>query len=67
MYMYSGVSAVAFLTAILFWFTFHHYDKQERQMNELDADDSEWKHKNDDSSEAGSVHGQQEQTINEKL
>jgi POT family proton-dependent oligopeptide transporter len=27
---------VSVLTAIIFWFTFHHYDDQEEEMNTLE-------------------------------
>lgn len=50
MWMYTGVSIASFLTAIVFWFTFHHYDLQEDEMNALDAHDYLEK-----TSEAGSV------------
>jgi POT family proton-dependent oligopeptide transporter len=36
MWMYSGVSIVSILTAVVFWFTFHHYDDQEEEMNTLE-------------------------------
>jgi POT family proton-dependent oligopeptide transporter len=36
MWMYSGVSIVSILTAVVFWFTFHHYDEQEEEMNTLE-------------------------------
>jgi POT family proton-dependent oligopeptide transporter len=36
MWMYSGVSIVSILTAVIFWFTFHHYDEQEEEMNTLE-------------------------------
>lgn len=39
MWMYTGVSVGAALTAVIFWFTFHHYDAQEEEMNKLDAND----------------------------
>lgn len=37
LWMYTGIAVAAFATGIIFWFTFNHYDKQEQQMNELDA------------------------------
>ncbi|KAK4495971.1 hypothetical protein PRZ48_013239 [Zasmidium cellare] len=40
LWMYTGISCAAFATAIIFWFTFHHYDQQEQQMNELDAEEA---------------------------
>jgi POT family proton-dependent oligopeptide transporter len=36
MWMYSGVAIVSILTAVVFWFTFHHYDDQEEEMNTLE-------------------------------
>lgn len=40
LWMYSGVSVAAFVTAIVFYATFRHYDQQEQQMNELDANEA---------------------------
>ncbi|EME77436.1 uncharacterized protein MYCFIDRAFT_54281 [Pseudocercospora fijiensis CIRAD86] len=40
MWMYTGISVGAAVTAVVFWFTFNHYDKQEEEMNKLDAFDS---------------------------
>lgn len=37
MWMYSGVCIASAVTGVIFWFTFHHYDDQEAEMNELDA------------------------------
>lgn len=37
MWMYTGVCVAAFITGIIFWFIFHHYDDQEAEMNELEA------------------------------
>lgn len=36
MWMYTGVAVVSVLTAAIFWFTFHHYDDQEEEMNALE-------------------------------
>jgi POT family proton-dependent oligopeptide transporter len=36
MWMYSGVAIVSALTAVIFWFMFHHYDDQEEEMNALE-------------------------------
>ncbi|KAF2857462.1 PTR2-domain-containing protein [Piedraia hortae CBS 480.64] len=41
MWMYTGISCLAFLTAGLCWALFHHYDKQEEEMNKLDVSDDE--------------------------
>ena len=40
MWMYTGISIATAATAVIFWFTFHHYDAQEEEMNKLDAHDS---------------------------
>lgn len=45
----------AFATAVIFWFTFHHYDQQEEEMNKLDAYDS-FTGKAGEESEAASQH-----------
>lgn len=37
-WMYTGVSCFAFGTAIVFWIIFHHYDKDEEKMYDLDRD-----------------------------
>jgi proton-dependent oligopeptide transporter, POT family len=29
MWMYTGIAVAAALTAVIFWFIFHHYDQQE--------------------------------------
>lgn len=68
MWMYTGVSIVAFLTAIVFWFTFSHYDKQEQQMNELDASDySDSKLQSEAGSTHDGQHGQEAQGAEEKI
>ncbi|KXS93732.1 hypothetical protein AC579_2181 [Pseudocercospora musae] len=40
MCMYTGISIGAAVTAVVFCFTFNHYDQQEEEMNKLDAFDS---------------------------
>jgi len=40
MWMYTGVSVASFVTAGVFWATFHKYDDEEEEMNKLDADDA---------------------------
>lgn len=57
MWMYTGISVTSFITAIVFWFTFNHYDKQEEEMNELDVHSSTTG-KLDDESENASAHHQ---------
>ncbi|KAK2596154.1 peptide transporter ptr2 [Conoideocrella luteorostrata] len=37
-WMYTGVSVTAFITAVVFWFLFRHYDSQEEAMYALDRD-----------------------------
>jgi POT family proton-dependent oligopeptide transporter len=65
MYMYTGVSVASFATAIIFWFTFRHYDTQEEEMNELDAR-AYPEEKTGPGSEAGSVAGRSVTQVNEK-
>ncbi|KJX99269.1 MFS peptide transporter Ptr2 like protein [Zymoseptoria brevis] len=57
MYMYTGVSIAAALTAVIFWFTFHHYDREEEAMNELGARDDVYSGKDEDESETHSQDG----------
>lgn len=38
LWMYTGVSCVAFVTGCAFWFIFRHYDSEEEKMYELDRD-----------------------------
>ncbi|KAI7222568.1 peptide transport protein PTR2 [Hortaea werneckii] len=40
MWMYTGIACASVIVAAIFWFTFHHYDAQEEEMNKLDAHDS---------------------------
>jgi len=40
MWMYTGISIATCAVAGIFWFTFHHYDQQEEEMNKLDAHDA---------------------------
>jgi len=40
MWMYTGIAIASCAVAAIFWFTFHHYDQQEEEMNKLDAHDS---------------------------
>ena len=44
LWMYTGVACFSFATAIAFWFTFHHYDKDEEKMYALDRDLPELTH-----------------------
>jgi len=37
LWMYTGIAVASFVTAAAFWFTFRHYDKEEEEMNALDA------------------------------
>lgn len=39
LWMYVGVSCVAGVTAVIFWFMFHHLDALEDEMNALDSSD----------------------------
>ncbi|KAJ5734032.1 hypothetical protein N7493_002818 [Penicillium malachiteum] len=39
MWMFVGLACASFLCGIIFWFTFHHLNAQEDDMNALDADD----------------------------
>lgn len=39
MWMYTGIACAAVAVAAIFWFTFHHYDQQEEEMNKLSAYD----------------------------
>lgn len=38
LWMYAGVGIFTAATAVVFWFTFHHYDDQEEKMYDLDRD-----------------------------
>ena len=38
LWMYTGVSAAAGVTAVIFWLLFHHLDALEDEMNALDGD-----------------------------
>jgi len=40
MWMYTGVSIAAVVTAGVFWTIFHTYDDEEEEMNRLDVNDS---------------------------
>lgn len=40
MWMYTGVSVAAVVTAGIFWTIFHKYDDEEEEMNKLDAQDA---------------------------
>jgi POT family proton-dependent oligopeptide transporter len=44
MWMYTGVSIVAALTGVIFWFIFNHYDNQEEEMNALEESPADEKH-----------------------
>jgi POT family proton-dependent oligopeptide transporter len=44
MWMYTGVSIVAALTGVIFWFIFNHYDNQEEEMNALEEAPADEKH-----------------------
>ena len=65
MWMYTGISVASFVTAIVFWFLFHHYDKQEEAMNELDA--RSYSEKTGQESEHGSVVGHPATQADEKI
>lgn len=56
MWMYTGIAVASVIVAGVFYGTFQHYDKQERQMNELDAKDSFAAGKPGHESEDGSQH-----------
>jgi len=56
MWMYTGIAVASFVTAAAFWFTFHHYDKEEEEMNALDARIA----KSEDSSE---TYSQEQKTL----
>jgi POT family proton-dependent oligopeptide transporter len=38
LWMYTGIAVFTLGTAIVFWFTFKHYDALEEQMYDLDRD-----------------------------
>ncbi|KAF4120957.1 proton-dependent oligopeptide transporter, POT family, partial [Geosmithia morbida] len=43
-WMYTGVACFAFVTGIVFWLIFHHYDAQEEEMYALDRDQPKLTH-----------------------
>ncbi|CAK3918662.1 probable PTR2-Di-and tripeptide permease [Lecanosticta acicola] len=65
LWMYTGIAVAAVITAGIFYFTFHHYDEQEQEMNELDANDTALG-KAEEESEEHSQHAP-ERTVDEKL
>jgi POT family proton-dependent oligopeptide transporter len=55
--MYTGISVVAGATAIIFYWTFHVYDREEEAMNELGAREDPYAGKGaSDESDAESQH-----------
>lgn len=57
------------VTAILFWFIFHHYDDQEEEMNKLDVLEEKWGAKGGEESdeETASARNAQQPHPEEKL
>lgn len=65
LWMYTGIAVASVITAGVFYGTFQHYDKQEREMNELDSRDAFAAGKPGQESEAGSQHAP-ERNVEEK-
>ena len=65
MWMYTGISVASFITAIVVWIIFHHYDREETAMNELDA--RAHSEKTDPASETASVADRPATQPNEKI
>ncbi|PPJ51210.1 hypothetical protein CBER1_07517 [Cercospora berteroae] len=65
MWMYTGISVASFITAIVVWTIFHHYDREETAMNELDA--RAHSEKTDPASETASVADRPATQPNEKI